>query len=213
MITIYEYLLSKSKTSDSWKATDENIHELVREALDERGLDADLNYIDVSAVTDMTDLFAAEMKTNSHKNALGEEYADLNPDISKWDVRNVKSFDHMFWMADKFDCDLSSWNVSSAVTMNYMFCHAHSFNSDLSKWDVSNVAKMQGMFSNAYKFNSDISNWDVHNVTTMQFMFYEARSFNQDLRSWAPKRACDGSSMFKNCPIEPKNHPHNIHYY
>ena len=63
------------------KATNETIHEIVKQAIAELGNEADLNFIDVSEVTNMSHLF--EM----------EETKSFNGDISRWDVNNVTIHD------------------------------------------------------------------------------------------------------------------------
>lgn len=53
----------------------------------------DFNYIDVSRITDFSNLF---------------ECVDLgNIDISEWDVSNGKNFSGMFKDCETFNCDLS----------------------------------------------------------------------------------------------------------
>ena len=87
-----------------------------------------LNDIDTSKITDMSDLF----------NRI--TYKDLSKiDISEWDVSNVKDMNSMFCTCYNFNCDLSKWDVSSVTNMNGMFYECNNFKSDLSKWHVSNV--------------------------------------------------------------------------
>ena len=134
MITIQEYLLSKSKLKlNMIKATNENIRQIVKDELDRLGHDADLNHIDVSEVTYMNNLFSCVPMD------LGSKYADLNPDISQWDVSNVEEMRCMFWHCKNFNCDISKWDVSKVKYIKGMFWFCESFNQDLSQWDTRNI--------------------------------------------------------------------------
>ena len=94
---------------------------------------ADLNDIDVSNITDMSDLFWG---LNPH-----------NIDISQWDVSNVENMNSMFWSCKNFNSDLSAWDVSHVKNMGCIFFYCEKFNSDISGWDVSKVKYMNNMFN------------------------------------------------------------------
>ena len=95
---------------------------------------ANLNNIDVSAITDMSYVFE-----------------DLDPhdiDISKWNVSKVENMTGMFQDCENFNSDLSAWDVSNVKSMRNMFLSCKNFNCDLSAWDVRNVKDMDGAFMN-----------------------------------------------------------------
>ena len=69
------------------KTRDELI-KLVEERINKEGTDCDLNDIDTSLITDMSELFSD---------------SKFNGDISKWDVSNVEDMRYMF--ADDFGFD------------------------------------------------------------------------------------------------------------
>ena len=111
--------------------TKEELKELIRKLIKERGNDADLNDIDTSKITDMSYMFYD---------------SKFNGDISNWDVSKVKDMHSMFYNS-KFNGDISNWNVSKVINMERMFYESH-FNGDISNWDVSNVKDMSFMFTN-----------------------------------------------------------------
>ena len=179
MKPIYKYLSTKI-TNSRIKATNETIKQIVKDEVDRLGPDADLNYIDVSEVSNMRDLFSQLLDPYAISK-INPKYIGLNPDISEWDVSNVKNMDSMFRFCSKFNCDISKWNVSQVKNMYQMFYECESF-------------------------NQDISNWDVRNVESVRDMFYSCKSFDQDLSKWNMPKAGPiyDFDMFYNCPIKDK---------
>lgn len=142
MKLITEYLSTKIAKPSIIKATTVTIRRIVKDELDRLGLDADLNHIDVRNVDSMDFLFA--WRTNTF---LERKYADLNPDISKWNVSNVIDMESMFSNCTNFNCDISGWDVGKVENMHYMFWGCEKFNQDLSDWNVSNVKFKSDMFN------------------------------------------------------------------
>jgi len=110
------------------------------------GSNIDLNSMDVSQVTDMSDLFSSWPA------------AGFNGDISKWDVSHVTNMDCMFQHSE-FNGDISQWDVSHVTSMKCMFRYSK-FNGDISSWDVSHVTNMQWLFCGS-AFHGDVSKWKI----------------------------------------------------
>ena len=110
------------------KTTDE-LAKLVKKLIEERGMDADLNDIDTSEITNMSFLF---------------DESKFNGDISQWDVSNVERMTAMF-RDSYFNGDISGWDVSNVKKMTSMFYNSK-FNGDISEWDVGKVIDMYYMF-------------------------------------------------------------------
>ena len=85
--------------------TNDELKELVDQLIEERGIKANLNDIDTSAITDMNNMFA-------ESNFIG--------DISNWNVSNVKDMGALFYESP-FNGDISKWDVSNVKDMWHMF--------------------------------------------------------------------------------------------
>ena len=112
-------------------ANDNNIEYIIEYTIKKLGNNADLNFIDVSKVNNMSGIF---------------ESSEFNGDISKWDVSNVKYMNLLFYKS-KFNRDISNWDVSNIKDMDYKFKDSI-FNKDISSWDVSNVSYNKDIFYN-----------------------------------------------------------------
>ena len=88
--------------------TKDKLKELVDKLIKERGNKADLNDIDTSEITNMSNLFNC---------------SDFDGDISLWDVSNVGNMRGMFYDS-RFtgkNGDISKWDVSNVKDMINMF--------------------------------------------------------------------------------------------
>lgn len=178
-VPIMQNLLNDEFQSDDKKVvyTKEELQHLI-ESIIRVNPKANLNFIDVSHITDMSGLFNG---------------SQFNGDISKWNVSNVTNMSEMFAYS-RFNGDISKWNVSNVTDMSSMFDSAV-FNGDLSKWDVSHVKNMEYMFEFS-KFNNDISKWNTSNVTRMRSMFRYSK-FNGDISNWNVSKVSDAAFMFE----------------
>ena len=137
-----------------------HLKQLIDNEININGLNCSLMYIDVSKITNMSNLF-------SDSGFIG--------DISNWNTENVTTMDFMF-SNSKFNGDLSSWNVSRVLFMNSMFMGAN-FNNDISSWDVSNVRHMNNMFEKS-SFKQSLDNWQPLSLEKCVQMFYNCNTPN-----------------------------------
>ena len=138
MKSINNYILEKlvinkntgKKYYNFFPKTKKELRDIIKQRIKEEGNECNLNDIDVSKITDMTDLFYNSI---------------FNGDISEWDVSNVTNMNYMFYYSN-FNGDISKWDVSNVKSMWGMFA-CSKFNQDISNWDVSNVKEMQLIFN------------------------------------------------------------------
>ena len=167
----------------------------------------DIEYWDVSNVTDMSNMFYNADAFNQPladwdvSNVTDMSYMFYNADafnqpLADWNVSNVTDMSYMFYNTDAFNQPLADWNVSNVTDMSSMFYNADAFNQSLADWDVSNVSDMSNMFEDADAFNQPLADWDVSNVTNMSLMFFRANSFNQPLADWDVGNVTNMKAMF-----------------
>ena len=84
MLSFREFLNETSKTTRTTvkPKNKSELMKIIKDTIKKEGNNCDLNFIDTSAITDMTELF---------------EDSKFNGDISKWDVSNVKDMHEMFY--------------------------------------------------------------------------------------------------------------------
>ena len=147
----------------------DELQNLIKQLLEERGPNADMNDIDISSVTSFWN--------EDTRWGLFENLDPHNIDISKWDVSNVTSMRHMFSNCCNFNCNLSQWNVRKVKDMNFMFNNCEKFDCNLSQWDVRNVEDMCYMFSCCINFKGQgLEKWKPIKCEDMYEMFDECES-------------------------------------
>ena len=194
MKQIKEYINERLKISSDlnkkeykyFPQSKKELKDIINKLLDERGLDAYLNDIDTSRITDLSYLFA--------------NIKDIqNIDISEWDVSNVRDMGGMFSDCIEFNCDLSKWNVKELLYAGSMFCYCKKFDSDLSQWNTKKLTSADWMFAYCKNFNSDLSKWKTNNLYDISYMFCGCKKFNCDLSNWNTNNLKEMTNTFKGC--------------
>ena len=127
-------VIKKSNHYKYFPETKKELQDIIKKRIEVEGSEVDLNDIDVSKITDMSELFN------------GTNFKNFNGDISEWDVSNVKNMKSMFFMCYSFNQDISNWDVSNVKDMRFMFYKCDSFNQDISNWNISYEVDMLYMF-------------------------------------------------------------------
>jgi len=114
------------------------------------------------------------------------------PNISKWDIQNVKDIGSMFTGCTSLITlpDISIWNTKNIINMNGLFLNCSSLKSlpDISKWNINNVNDISFMFNSCLSLESlpDISHWNIANVNNISGLFYDCSSLKYlpDISKW-----------------------------
>ena len=157
---------------------------------------------DVSAAENFSFAFAGRDGSSANPNS-----ADINVDISGWDVSSAVDLSGMFSNNVSFNQDIGKWDVSKVEDMNRMFSSTDFFNQDISDWDVKNVTNMSRMFSRAAAFDQNIAEWDVTAVNNMDRMFFNS-IFNQNIGGpdgWDVSNVTRMVGMFEGNPVFNQN--------
>ena len=175
---ITEYIIKKKldkpiDSEDHYEYHPENKKQLIRNIseLFKKG-ETNLNCIDTSKITDMSNLFYYEKSKN------------ISFDVSGWDVSKVKYMQYIFHGLKNFDCDLSKWNVSNVTDMSCMFEGCNKFEGKgLENWDVSKVENMEFMFCDCVNFTGKgLEKWNVSNAN-IYYMLYNCHNL-KNKPSW-----------------------------
>jgi surface protein len=174
MKSINQYINEKlilSKTKYNYHPqTKEELKDLMKQLIEERGYEGDFNDIDTSKIKDMRDLIPPR----------------FNGDISKWNVSNVTDMESMFEDCTKFNVDLSEWDVSNVENMSWMFSNCNTFEGKgLENWDVSNVTNMKRMFANCDNLDIDKTfDWNPIKMVNMERMFVNVKKQFTKIPDW-----------------------------
>ena len=121
--------LSKFSTYSCQPKTKNKLFKTIRVRISKEGPNCDLNDIDTSLITNMSELFVDSI---------------FNGDISNWDVSHVEDMWGMFAYSD-FDGNISKWDVSNVKNTSNMF-RKSKFNQDISNWKINKNCDIDDMF-------------------------------------------------------------------
>ncbi|RIY32879.1 hypothetical protein CKF54_04085 [Psittacicella hinzii] len=152
----------------------------------------DLNFIDISKLTDLNYVFSGE------NNYISKEEYELLPSNEQYKYTYYKGLGY-------FNCNntvdkihkisISTWKLSKIEKLNGTFACGN-FDIDVSQWDVSGVKEMKGTFLGNEMAPYEITYWDVGNVTNMSFMFAGTLATYANLRDWNVSKLEHSDFMF-----------------
>lgn len=135
--------------------------------------DIDLNWIDISSLTDLTRVFA--------------KLKNLNIDCSEWDTSHIEKFNYIFAFSSNTNIKANNWQFDSAKEFDGMFymCKTINVEIDAEHWNSENVKSMTNMF--AYCSNQNLLHYatklDISGCQNFGSMFADSKC-NEDLSSW-----------------------------
>jgi len=110
---------------------------LIQKEIEKHGNKCDLNHIDVSEITNMSNLF-------SIIGGITGDIAKFNGDISNWDVSNVVNMRSIFY-GSKFNGDISNWDVRQLLVAEGMFQNSN-FNGNIENWKPYKLEQIDKVF-------------------------------------------------------------------
>lgn len=187
MITILEYLLSKSspKLNVITPKSNSELRNIILTEVEKNGPNVDLNYIDVSEITDMNNMF---------------KDIDFYGDISEWDMSHVLYANEMFSKCTSFCCDLSKWNLSSLIEGARMFYACRFLDCDMSNWGLDELKTSTQMFQLCVHMKGKGTNkWRISKLVNADNMFAKCDALDTTFESWNTETIEEARSMFLDC--------------
>lgn len=197
--------------------TKDELKELIKKLIEERGNEANLNDIDITKITNLTNLFNGTVwdgdisewdvsnVTDMSYMFLYSYFTGKNTDFSLWDISNVTNMMGMFQgseLSNKVK-GLDKWNIKNVNNISYMFAKCKNFNKDISGWDISGVEHIEGLFQNCTNFNQDLSKWKLSPKTKrLNSLFMQCLRFEgKGLENWDVSNVEDMTYMFQGCKV------------
>ena len=180
----------------------------------------DLNNLDTSKVTDMSEMFKSNFNYTTSLTSLNinswntsnvtnmkEMFSECKSlttlDVSHFDTSKVTNMKEMFNECRSLtNLDVSHFDTFNVIDMSKMFYYCRNLTSlDVSNFNTSNVTNMKEMFYNLSNVDTlDVSNFDTSNVTNVTFMFGECRSITSlDVSHFDTSKVTNMAYMFYDC--------------
>jgi len=178
-----------NKTYKYFPKSKTKLQQIIISLISKYGKDADLNEIDTSEITDMSELFS--------------DFNIGKINISDWNVSQVRNMNAMFAGNPDFNCDLSNWDVSKVKDMRFMFYNCVNFIGEgLENWNVEKVEDISNMFQYCHKFTGkSIENWNLKSIKFMYNTFAWCSHLDCNLEKWTDKlpKNVAINNIFKGC--------------
>ena len=81
-------------------------------------------------------------------------------DISKWDVSQITTMEHLFKGQFEFNQPIGDWDTYK-VTKTWRNVPGEGFNQPIGDWPTSQVTNAKNMFTFASEFNQPVGDWDT----------------------------------------------------
>lgn len=126
------HITSKTKPLRVQPTSKDELRSIIEQELKRQGPDADLNFIDTSLITDMSNLFRRSYDKGHVDDSVVFYIRDIK--IDRWDTSNVTNMYAMFSGQMYFNCDLSVWDVRNVKNLDFAFHGCYKLRCDLSGW-------------------------------------------------------------------------------
>ena len=149
--------------------TKQDLIEILADRLRVNIEEPNMSFIDTSAITDMSNIFAASGQQPLRKLKLMPNRIK-KLDLSGWDVSNVTKMDNMFFMCTSLEeiVGIDKWNVEKLESCQSMFYDCYTlYKMNINNWNIQTNTNTTCMFQDCNYFS--IPKW--YNVETQQVDF------------------------------------------